>query len=290
MAIYAIGDIQGCFEPLQALLERIGFQPTRAQLWVVGDLVTRGPRSLECLRLARDLGDSARVVLGNHDLHLLAVAQGVTAPRPKDTLEAVLAAADCAELVEWLRNRPLLHHEHGYTLVHAGIAPQWDLATATSRARELERVLRGPHYQEYLTHMYGNTPPAWSEHLQGWDRLRYITNVFTRMRYCRRDGSLALEAKDPPGTQPAELIPWYAVPWRETRELSIIIGHWGTLQLVEPLDPAHNVYHLETGCAFGARLTAMRLEDRAYFSVPCPDTGRRSHWRPAPGHDPKTEE
>jgi len=223
-------------------------------------------------------------VLGNHDLHLLAVAEGVVPSRPKDTLDELLTAPDRDELLQWLRHRPLLHVENGHVLVHAGIPPTWDLAMAQGRARELEAVIRGPRLGEFLANMYGNDPSTWSEDLRGWDRLRFITNGFTRMRYCRVDGSLDMRSKGPPGTQDGGLLPWFELPERPTRYNAIIIGHWGTLRLAGNLSTRWNVHHLETGCGWGESLTAMRLEDQKHFSVPCPDTGRRSQWRSATTH------
>jgi bis(5'-nucleosyl)-tetraphosphatase (symmetrical) len=264
---------------LENLLEHIGLRVGGDRIWFVGDLVNRGPHSLETLRFVRNLGDCAVTVLGNHDLHLLALAEGVVPARPKDTLDEVLAAHDRAELLDWLRHRPLMHVEDGYVLVHAGIPPAWDLAMAQERARELESMIRGPSFSDFLGNMYGNDPLVWSDDLLGWDRLRYITNGFTRMRYCRMDGSLEMLSKGPPGSQDSALLPWFELPERRTRGEAIIIGHWGTLQLAGTPSARWNIHHLETGCAFGATLTAMRLEDRKLFSVPCPDTGRRSAWR-----------
>ena len=269
LSVYAIGDLQGCFEPLQRLLEKIAFDNAHDQLWFVGDLVNRGPQSLRTLRFVRELGDAAVTVLGNHDLHLLAMAAGVRPLRRKDTFADVLAAPDRDILLDWLRRRPLLHRQQGFTMVHAGIPPQWDIEEATARARELEAALRSDGYRSFLEHMYGDQPPRWNPRLQGWDRLRFITNGLTRIRYCDGDGNLDMATKCAPGDQPPGLMPWFQVPGCRTRGEDILIGHWGTLQYLQPLDPDHRVHHLETGCAFGLTMTAMRLEDRRLFSVEC---------------------
>ena len=225
MSTYAIGDVQGCFSALQSLLETIDFDPAADRLWFAGDLVNRGPCSLEVLRFVRDLGEGARMVLGNHDLHLLAVASGVRPPRRKDTLNAILQAPDRDELFGWLRARPLLHHdpELGYTMVHAGLAPSWDLDTARARAGELEAVLRGPAQSEFFHHMYGDRPDLWSDQLTGWERLRCITNCFTRIRYCDAEGRIAAKEKGPPGTQADGLMPQYhGQPQRWSAPLDLI--------------------------------------------------------------------
>ena len=257
MATYAIGDIQGCREALERLLEAIGFDPARDRLWFAGDLVNRGPDSLGTLRLVRDLGDRAITVLGNHDLHLLAVASGAEPARSSDHLDDVLAAPDRDELLDWLRHRPLLHHDPrlGYTLVHAGLPPQWDLATARACATELEAVLRGPDHADFFDHMYGDHPRRWDPDLRGRDRLRFITNCLTRMRYCDRSGNLDLASKGPPGTQPSPFLPWFRIPDRASAGLRIVFGHWSTLG---PHD-GHGVHALDTGCLWGGRLTALRL-------------------------------
>jgi bis(5'-nucleosyl)-tetraphosphatase (symmetrical) len=269
MATFAIGDIQGCHQELLDLLEAIRFDPSRDRLWFTGDLVNRGPDSLNTLRTVRDTGGI--VVLGNHDLHLLAIAYGKALPRKKDTLDAILAAPDREELLEWLRTRPLLHidHELGYTLVHAGLPPQWDAATAESCAREVEHVLRGSKAGKFFARMYGDLPDLWAEGLEKWDRYRYIVNALTRLRYCDQDGRVALRYKGPPGSQPADCKPWYHLNGRKNRGTHIIFGHWATVTLGPEKDFAPFAVHpLDTGCVWGGPLTAMRLEDRRYFSVP----------------------
>lgn len=269
MSTYAIGDLQGCLDDLLRLLEVLAFDPAADRLWFVGDLVNRGHQSAETLRFVRALGDRAITVLGNHDLHLLAVASGATRPKRKDHLDGVLEAADRDELLDWLRHRPLLHHDTalGYTLVHAGLPPAWDLTRAQACAAELEACLRGPNQRRFFRHMYGDEPACWRADLRGWARLRYITNAFTRMRYCDARGCLELTAKGPPGTQPAGLLPWFQVPGRANAALNIVFGHWSTLALAP--QPTPNVYPVDSGCVWRQRLTALRLEDGRYFHAPC---------------------
>lgn len=270
MATYAIGDVQGCFDQLQQLLQAIDFQTPRDTLWLTGDLVNRGPRSLEVLRFVRELGEHAITVLGNHDLHTLAVACGHDKYKKKDTIDDVLEAPDRTELLDWLRHRPLFHHDDrlNFTLLHAGLVPQWDLPTAQRLAAEVETVLRGPEHYEFLERMYGNKPECWSEDLQGWPRLRFITNCMTRLRYCDSQGRLDLKAKGPPGTQPAPFLPWFEVPGRASANLRIIFGHWSTLDRIH----APGVYALDTGCVWGGSLTALCLDDGRLIEVPCPQT------------------
>ena len=271
MATFAVGDVQGCYDELQRLLERIDFDAAEDRLWFTGDLVNRGPCSLATLRFVKSLGERAVCVLGNHDLHLLAVAAGTAERRHNDTLDEVLAAPDRDELLDWLRRRLVLHHDGilGYTLVHAGLPPQWDLALATACARELETVLRGDGAAEFFRQMYGNEPRRWSPELKDTDRLRFIVNCFTRMRYCSVEGDLDFKAKGAPGSQPAGYLPWYAVPGRKSAGLHILFGHWSTLGEVE----GHEIYNLDTGCVWGGRLTALRLDgddSGGWYSVDCP--------------------
>lgn len=270
MATYAIGDVQGCFDELQDLLSVIGFEPSRDRLWFAGDLVNRGPKSLEVLRFVSELGDRARVVLGNHDLHLVAASAGVREPRSQDTFMPVLEASDGDELIRWLASRSMLVHQEdpSFTMIHAGLPPEWDLAHAMELADEVEAALASDKRQGFLEHMYGNKPDRWREDLSGWKRLRFITNALTRMRYVDADGRLNLHLEGPPGTQPEGWMPWFEAPGRRTSHERIVFGHWATLQLEGPVDPAHGVHHLDTGCVWGGRLTAIRLEDERYFSVP----------------------
>ena len=270
MAIYAIGDIQGCFDELLTLLAQLSFEPGRDQVWFVGDLVNRGTQSLQVLRYIRGLGGSAVTVLGNHDIHLLAVAGGHTAARRDDTFHDVLNAPDREELLDWLRHQPLLHHDNdlGITMIHAGLPPQWDLTTARACATEVENALRGAHYHDYLAAIYGNGPAQWSDTLTGSERWRFITNCFTRLRYCDAQGRLALKDKGAPGTQTAGYMPWFSVPGRANAGLEIVFGHWSTLDACD----TPGVHHLDTGCVWGGALTALRLDDgrRERISIPCP--------------------
>jgi len=269
VAVYAIGDLQGCRQQLQALLEHIGFQPDRDRLWFCGDLVNRGPDSLGTLRYVRDLGERARVVLGNHDLHLLAVARDPSRVNPKDTLQPILDARDRDELLDWLRRQPLVHYdpEVDFLMVHAGLPPQWDLDTALACSAQVQRTLQSPDLDGYLAHMYGNEPRVWSEDLAGWARLRFITNCCTRLRYCDHQGHYWLRAKGPPGSQPEGYLPWFEIPQRASRDLRIVFGHWSALG---PTD-APGVFPLDTGCVWGGALTALRLDgEPRRYSVPCP--------------------
>ncbi|MEJ2060405.1 MAG: symmetrical bis(5'-nucleosyl)-tetraphosphatase [Gammaproteobacteria bacterium] len=270
MAVYAIGDVQGCNAELQSLLQRLSFDPTADQLWFVGDLVNRGPASLETLRFVRELGDAAIAVLGNHDLHLLAVAAGTQALKRKDTLQPILDAPDAAELLDWLHHRPLVHHdaELGFTLVHAGLPPQWDIPQACACAREVETVLRGADARAFLAQMYGDEPSQWRDELDGFDRLRAIINACTRLRYCTRSGEMALDYKGAPGTQPTDLMPWYEVPERRSLGARIVFGHWSTLGF----RAENEAYALDTGCVWGGLLTALRLDTDhpVPVSLPCP--------------------
>lgn len=270
MAVYAIGDIQGCFEPLRALLDRIGFQPVRDRLWLTGDLVNRGPQSLEVLRYIRTLGNQARVVLGNHDLHLLAVWAGCAEIQQHDNLRPVLEAPDSEELMQWLRHQPLFYEEAGlpYALVHAGIPPSWSLSEARAHAREVEAALRGPAVSDFFQHIYGDRPARWHDGLRGWNRLRFITNAFTRMRYCNSEGALLFDYKGDPENAPAGYYPWFATPSRRvhSQEVTVICGHWSTLGLRQEA----GVLAIDTGCLWGGRLTAVCLDgEPQLISIPC---------------------
>lgn len=260
MATYAIGDVQGCFDELQALLAqaRCG---RGDRLWFVGDLVNRGPKSVEVLRFVRSLGERAVTVLGNHDLHLVAQFESLERARKGDTFSDVTGAADARELVDWLRTRPMMHVEGSYAMVHAGLLPQWSIAKAVSLGREVQAALSGPAYREFLRHMYGSRPHAWDDTLTGWDRLRVIVNAMTRMRFCTRDGRMEFDAK---GAQPP---PGY-LPWFETRPPepeTIVCGHWSQLGL----KLGERLAAIDSGCVWGGSLTALRLEDRALFQVAC---------------------
>ena len=266
MAVFAIGDVQGCADSLKRLLERIDYDPAEDLLWFAGDLVNRGPKSLEVLRFVRGLGERAVTVLGNHDLHLIAMAAGVRTP--SHGLMAVLKAEDGPELVHWLRGRPLLWHDAdlGYAMVHAGLAPAWTLAQAKALAREVEAALGGPDANDLLHAMYGDKPERWSDELAGMARLRAIINVFTRLRYVTADGAFDFEHSGAPGTQPPRLMPWFLAPGRRSAGEHILFGHWSTLG---PVD-APNVYPLDTGCVWGGKLTALRLDaEGGWYAIPC---------------------
>ncbi len=258
MTLFAIGDLQGCAAAFDALLDEIDFDPGRDRLWLVGDLVNRGPESLATLRRVIALGDAVTVVLGNHDLHLLAAAAGVRRPRPSDTFQDVLAAPDAAELVDWLRRRPLLHHDPAArrVLVHAGIPPTWGVGDALREARAVEAALQGDAWRDALAEMYGNEPRTWSPSLEGSERLRYTINALTRMRFCTRDGTLDLECSGPPGSQPAGLVPWFDAPGRRARDVHIVFGHWSALGFFRRDD----ITALDSGCVWGRALTAAPLD------------------------------
>lgn len=259
MSVWAIGDIQGCCTEFEQLLNAIGFEPHHDTLWLTGDLVNRGPRSLDTLRKVKALGERAIAVLGNHDLHLLAISTGAQPLREHDTLDAILAAPDRDDLLNWLRCRPLLHHDAalGYTLIHAGLPPQWDLAQAQDCVREVQAVLQGDNPAAFLAAMYGNEPARWDPALTGTARLRFTVNCLTRLRYCRPTGEVDFHHKGPPGSQPADLLPWFAVPGRRSADERIIFGHWSTLGAT---DAAHGIFPLDTGCVWGGQLTALRLD------------------------------
>ena len=266
MATYAIGDVQGCFASLKGLLERIAFDPQRDRLWFVGDLVNRGPDSLATLRFVKSLGEAAVCVLGNHDLHLVAVSAGHGGLRQQDTLHATLEAPDAAELIDWLRTRPLMHAENDYAMVHAGLLPSWTVSRALELAHEVEEKLRAPGYDSVLARMYGDEPDRWKDALRGDERRRVIINAMTRMRVCTIKGVMRLRYKGDGKELPPGVLPWFAVPGRASRATPIIFGHWSALDLV--LEP--NVIGLDTGCLWGRKLSALRLEDRRLFQFSCP--------------------
>ncbi len=258
MTLYAIGDVQGCAAALDRLLERLRFEPERDRLWLVGDLVNRGPDSLAVLRKVKALGDSATTVLGNHDLHLLATVAGNRTPRPTDTLDAVLAAPDRDELVDWLRRRPLLHFDARArrVLVHAGIPPQWSVYQACEHAEEIETLLRSDDWRAALATMYGDEPRLWREDLDEVSRRRFTINALTRMRYCDRHGELDMTQSGPPGSEPRGLVPWFDVPGRQAHNVQIVFGHWAALGLVRRPD----VIALDSGCVWGGALSAVALD------------------------------
>ncbi len=274
MAIYAIGDVQGCYDELLQLLDKINYREDRDRLWFTGDLVNRGPKSLQTLRLISAMGANAVTVLGNHDLHLLATAYDHQKPGKKDTIDDILTAADREPLLNWLRSRPLLHFDNDLDLVmvHAGIHPDWSVTKAQSLAHEVESVLQSDKHFVFYRHMYGDKPRKWSDSLKGWPRLRYITNIFTRLRYCDESGAASMSAKGAPGTQPQGLHPWFEIETRRSRNDAIIFGHWSTLAMVKDY-PYNNVYPLDTGCLWGGHLTAMRIDEKPYIktSIACPE-------------------
>lgn len=267
MATYAIGDIQGCFEALERMLELIRFDPTEDRLWFVGDLVNRGPDSLATLRFIKDLGERAITVLGNHDLHLLTVAAGHARLHKGDTVQDILDAPDREDLLHWLRTRKLMHAQDGWAMVHAGLLPQWTIEQALELAGEVEHVLAGPDHLDLLGAMYGNQPDAWRDDLTGHDRLRVIINAMTRLRLCTRTGQMDFKHKSAPRLLPAGHFPWYAVPGRASAGRYIVFGHWSTLGL----HAADDVVALDSGCLWGNALSAMRLADRKIFQIDCRD-------------------
>ncbi len=259
MAVYAVGDIQGCLDEFRDLLNALTFEPDQDQIWLVGDLVNRGPKSLNTLRFVKDLGKSARMVLGNHDLHLLALALAPGARTPEKGLRHVLKAKDCDDLIEWLRQQPLLYFDEqlNTAMVHAGIYPGWDLKKAIKLAAEVEKALRGARPEKFMSRMYGSEPDIWSDELRGYKRLRFIVNSFTRMRFCRPDGSLDFTAKLGPDDYGDEIMPWYRMPKRKAAKARIVFGHWSTLGYYEE----NNVLSLDTGCVWGGRLTAAQIDE-----------------------------
>ncbi len=266
---YVVGDIQGCSSELRRLLDAVRFDPSRDQLWLVGDLINRGPDSLGTLRLARELGSPCVALLGNHELSVLAQLLGDNPDlRPGRLARELAAAPDAAELLEWLRFRPLAHLDLGCLMIHAGLPPQWTVSDALRHAQQAQSLLQGPEHPAYLGGMYGDDPVCWSEELQGLARWRFIINCFTRLRYCSADGALALAEKRGPGQATANLLPWFALPGRRSQEQEILFGHWSTLGQV--YWPAHRVWGLDTGCVWGGRLTALTLPDRRLIQAPSP--------------------
>lgn len=273
MAIYAIGDVQGCYDELQELLTHINFKSDRDQLWFCGDIVNRGPKSLKTLRFIRSLDENATTVLGNHDLHLLATAYDHKRPGKKDTFDKILQAKDSEVLLDWLRHRPLIFHneENDVTLLHAGIHPDWSISKAQQLANEVEQILRSDEHVNFYKNMYGDKPTNWNNSLSGWPRYRFITNIFTRLRYCDAHGRPALNAKGAPGSQARHLMPWYEVPDRKSKNDTLIFGHWSTLPHAGR-KAINNTYAIDSGCLWGGYLTAMRIgkEKFKYTRMHCP--------------------
>lgn len=265
MATYAIGDVQGCFTALQQLLRKIAFNPLNDRLWFVGDLVNRGPQSLETLRFVRGLGDRALVTLGNHDLHLLTVAEGCARLRKDDTLSEVLSAPDRDELLFWLRHRPLMHVEDAFVLLHAGLVPQWSIEQARTLAGEVEQALRADDFREFLAQMYGDIPDRWDDNLTGYARLRVVVNALTRMRICSAAGVMQLGFSGATSAIPPRYFPWFDVRGVPDMRYTVICGHWSALGL--HMTP--NLLAIDTGCLWGGRLTAVRLPERTLFQAAC---------------------
>lgn len=269
MAFYVIGDVQGCYDDLQRLLDKIRFDFRADTLWFTGDLVNRGPKSVETLRFVKALGRGAVTVLGNHDLHMLAVAENTERYRSKDTFSDVFNAPDADELLDWLRGQPLLHFDEARNilLVHAGLDPAWDIAEARALAAEVEAALRGEDYHRFFECMYGNEPDRWDRRLSGWDRLRFVTNTFTRLRYCDHEGHQILDSKGPVGTQPEGYEPWFQIERRRSKGTRIVFGHWAALGAARH---GGEVYSVDSGCGWGGALTALRLEpDVEFVCVKC---------------------
>lgn len=266
MATYAIGDIQGCYDSLMALLDKIDYDENKDTLWFAGDLVNRGPKSLKTLRFIKGLGDKAISVLGNHDLHLLALYFNQDNPRKSDTLESILTAKDSEELMHWLRCLPLVHRDKKLNalMVHAGIPPKWSAKKAVKRSQEVEAFLQSPNYRDFFEVMYGNTPDKWSKSLEGMDRLRAIVNYFTRMRFCTQQGQLDLLTKEGLDQEPLGFAPWFILN-RKAEDTRIFFGHWAAL---EGKADGKNVFALDTGCVWGGKMSAIRLEDETWFRVP----------------------
>lgn len=263
---FVIGDIQGCYDQLSELLAQIDAVDPQARLLFAGDLVNRGPQSLQTLRLVKSLGARADTVLGNHDLHLLAVANHIRSSHRSDTLDEILAADDCADLLDWLRHRPLAIEIGEHLLVHAGVFASWTKSSTLQLAHEIETQLRSDDYVSLLSTMYGNTPAQWQENLRGAERIRCIINGLTRMRFCHADGSMDFDLKEGAANAPEHLIPWFDISERATGDCTVIFGHWSTLGLVL----RDNLISLDTGCVWGGKLTAVRLEDRLVLQVDSP--------------------
>ena len=277
MATYAIGDVQGCFDPLRRLFDYISFDPAADRVWFVGDLVNRGPRSAEVLRFVKGLGASAVVVLGNHDLHLVMQSEGYGKSNREDTFGDVLAAPDRADLLDWLRAQPLCYVEGPWAMVHAGLLPGWTVTQAAALSAEASAALTADNFRDFLANMWGSEPVAWHDGLQGWDRLRVVVNAMTRMRFVTPGGAMEFRApgtKGPPDKGPPGCVPWFDVPGRRSADHVVVCGHWSALGFRDQ----PNLLALDTGCLWGGSLTAVRLEDRRVFRQPCPQQSRPSGW------------
>ncbi|MDX1796586.1 MAG: symmetrical bis(5'-nucleosyl)-tetraphosphatase [Hydrogenovibrio sp.] len=277
MATYIIGDLQGCYDELLGLLDKIEYQPKHDTLWFAGDIVNRGPKSLECLKFVKNLGDRGKMVLGNHDFHLLAAYAGLDKYRSKsDTLKSILVSDEVDELVNWLRHQPLMaeHPDFPAVMVHAGIPPQWTLKQARSYAKEVEAVLQADDWkQNLIEHLFGNEPNAWDEQLTGWPRLRYILNAFVRMRYCDRDGRLEFKNKMAPSKAILKQTyqPWFCFDNRKNTDKEIFFGHWSTLGVID----AYDIHSTDTGCLWGGKLTAYCLDTQQRHTIKCRQHGAK---------------
>ena len=275
MALYMIGDVQGCMPSLQHLLDTLDFSASRDTVYLLGDLVNRGPDSLGVLRWAYEAGTSALCIQGNHDLNLLAVAHGLRKPHRKDTLDGILSAPDRQALLTWLRLQPLARRAHGWLMVHAGVLPQWTVDTTLALNTEFESAMASPDFVDFLTVMYGNTPDHWQDDLRGADRLRVVVNALTRLRLCDQHGHMEFDTKDDAAAAPPGFMPWFDVPGRLTAGQPIAFGHWSTLRNIQRDD----VLPLDSGCVWGGQLSAARLQaigpadstaSVEVISVPCP--------------------
>lgn len=272
MSTYVVGDLQGCYKPLKKLLKKVKFSETSDKLWCVGDLVNRGPDSLDTLRFLRDIDGATELVLGNHDLHFIAIQEGCAPARSKDTLGPLLDAKDSQKLSDWLRTQPLAHHAavdtkagaKNFLMVHAGVAPHWSLQKTLDLSAEVQFALQDSDYKDYLRHMYGNTPTRWHDQLEGLDRLRVITNYLTRVRFCDEIGTLQLTVKEGLGSAPTGFKPWFEFE-TITPSVEILFGHWAAL---EGYTGKKHIHALDTGYVWGRELTLMRLEDQQLYSIP----------------------
>lgn len=265
MATYAIGDIQGCYTSFIHLLDLIGYNPKQDRLWLVGDIVNRGPDSLAMLRFAREAGDSIVMVLGNHDLHLIMVHAGIGRCHPKDTIQSILEADDCDDLIHWLRTQRLFYTDNDYAMVHAGLLPAWSIAQSEALAGEVESALQQANYREIFSRLYGNEPNYWTDDWNNPERMRVIINAMTRMRVCSADGRMNFSFKGMLESIPEGLMPWFDAPGRASRDKTIVCGHWSALGL----HVTDHVIALDSGCIWNGRLSAIRLEDRKVFQIPC---------------------
>lgn len=265
MRTFVVGDLQGCYDPFRRLLDKAGFDPDRDRLWLVGDLVNRGPQNVEILRFVKGLGKAATTVLGNHDLSLLMLSAGYGKRSKGDTIQDVLEAPDCAELLDWLRHQPLMHYEQGVAMVHAGLLPDWTIEEALELAAEVEEKLSGDDYRDFLANMWGSEPAAWFDDLEGWSRLRVVVNAMTRLRFCSAIGVMEFKTKGEVDNAPPGCMPWFSVPGRRSQGTTIVCGHWSALGLrVEK-----HFIALDSGCLWGRELSGVWLPAREVVQVPC---------------------